>query len=132
MGGFRWLQAHNSANRLQLVINDLIGPEQNYTVKRRSIQDDLHLVYEVLGGIEDGTEAALNNLDQSKAFERLDHRFLATVLQMDQQSKPRLAGGGASEQKALRDFRGREVCLPGLPLSPLLYVLAWKAPAPFA
>ena len=32
------------ANRLQLVISDLIGPEQNYAVKRRSIQDNLHLV----------------------------------------------------------------------------------------
>ena len=32
------------ANRLQLVISNLIGPEQNYAVKGRSIQDNLHLV----------------------------------------------------------------------------------------
>ena len=32
------------ANSLQLVISDLIGPEQNYAVKGRSIQDNLHLV----------------------------------------------------------------------------------------
>ena len=32
------------ANCLQLVIIDLIGPEQNYAVKGRSIQDNLHLV----------------------------------------------------------------------------------------
>ena len=31
-------------NRLQLIISDLIGPEQNYAVKGRSIQDNLHLV----------------------------------------------------------------------------------------
>ena len=31
-------------NRLQLVISDLIRPEQNYAVKGRSIQDNLHLV----------------------------------------------------------------------------------------
>ena len=36
------------ANHLQLVISDLIGPEQTYTVKRRSIQDNLHLIREVL------------------------------------------------------------------------------------
>ena len=34
------------ANRLQLVISDLIGPEQNYAVRGRSIQDNLHLVHE--------------------------------------------------------------------------------------
>ena len=69
------------ANRLQLVISDLIGPEQTYAVKGRSIQDNLHLIREVLEGIEDSTEAALISLDQSKALDRVDHRFLATVLE---------------------------------------------------
>ena len=69
------------ANRLQLVISDLIGPEQTFAVKGRSIQDNLHLIGEVLEGREDGTEAALIGLEQSKAFDRVDHRFLATVLE---------------------------------------------------
>ena len=69
------------ANRLQLVISDLIGPEQTFAVKGRSIQKNLHLIREVLEGIEDDTEAALISLDQSKAFDRVDHRFLATVLE---------------------------------------------------
>ena len=68
------------ANRLQLVISDLIGPEQNYAVKERSIRDNLHLVRQILEGIKDDTKAALINLDQSKAFDRVDHRFLAAVL----------------------------------------------------
>ena len=67
---------------MQLVINDLIGPGQNYAVKGRSIQDNLHLIREVLEGIEDDTEAVLINLDQSKAFDRVDHRFLAVVLEI--------------------------------------------------
>ena len=50
-------------------------------MKRRSIQDNLHLIREVLEGIENGTDAALISLDQSKAFDRVDHRFLASVLQ---------------------------------------------------
>ena len=54
------------ANRLQLVISDLIGPEQTFAVKGRSIQDNLHLIREVLEGIKDDTEAALISLDQSK------------------------------------------------------------------
>ena len=67
------------ANCLQLVISDLIGPEQTYVVKGRLIQDNLHLICEVLEGIEDGTEAALFSLDQSKAFDRVDHWFLETA-----------------------------------------------------
>ena len=50
-------------------------------MKGRSIQDNLHLVPQILEGIEDDTEAALINLDQSKAFDRVDHRFLAAVLE---------------------------------------------------
>ena len=69
------------ANRLQIDISDLIGPEQTYAVKGRSIRDNLHMIREVLEGIEDGTEAALISLDQSKAFDRVDHRFLASVLE---------------------------------------------------
>ena len=69
------------ANRLQLVISDLIGPEQTYAMKGRSIQDNLHLIREVLEGTEDGTEAALISLHQTKSFDRVDHRFLATVLE---------------------------------------------------
>ena len=62
------------ANRLQLVISDLVGPEQNYAVKGRSIRDNLHLVLQILEGIKDDSKAALINLDQSKAFDRVDHR----------------------------------------------------------
>ena len=69
------------ARVLAIVYSDLIGPEQTYAVKRRSISDNLHLIREVLEGVEDGLEAALINLDQSKAFDRVDHQFLATVLE---------------------------------------------------
>ena len=68
-------------NRLQRVISDLIGPEHTFAVKGRSIQDNLHLIHEVVEGIEDDTEASLISLDQSKAFDRVDHRFLETVLE---------------------------------------------------
>ena len=42
-------------NRLQIVISNLIGPEQNYAVKGKSIQDNLQTVREVLEGLEDDT-----------------------------------------------------------------------------
>ena len=66
------------ANRLKIFISDLIGPEQTYAVNGRSIQYSLHLICEVLEGIE-GMEATLITLDQSKAFDRVDHRYLASV-----------------------------------------------------
>ena len=66
--------------RLQLVISDLIGPEQKYAARGRSIQDNLRLVRGILEELKDNTEAALINLDQPKAFDRVDHRFLATIL----------------------------------------------------
>ena len=69
------------ANRLQLIISDLIGPEQNYGVNGRSIQENFHLVPKILERLKDDTEAALINLDQSKASGRVDHRFLATILE---------------------------------------------------
>ena len=69
------------ANCFQLVIRDLIGPEQNYAVKGRSIQDNLQLMCEVLEGLEDSTETMLINLDPSKDFDRVDHWFLAAVLE---------------------------------------------------
>ena len=68
-------------NRLQVVINDLIEPEQTYAVKGRSIQDNLHLIRETIEGLDDDTQAALINLDQSKAFDSVDHRFLASILE---------------------------------------------------
>ena len=69
------------ANRLRLVISDLISPEQTFAVKGRSIQDNLHFIRKVLEGIKDDREATLISLDQSKAFDWVDDRFLASVLE---------------------------------------------------
>ena len=69
-----WKQPDRDAGRVRF-------DRQNYAVKRRSIQDNLHLVREILEGLKDDTEAALINLDQSKAFNGVDHRFLATILE---------------------------------------------------
>ena len=122
------------ANRLQLVISDLIGSEQTFAVKGRSIQDNLHLIREVLEGIEDGTKAALISLDQSKAFDRVDHRFLATVLETVG-FKPefrRWISMMYHNPQAVVQVNGRRSRVfaversvrQGCSLSPLLYVLA--------
>ena len=122
------------ANRLQLVISDLIGPEQTFAVKGRLIQDNLHLIREVLEGIKDYTEAVLISLDQSKAFDRVDHRFLATVLETAG-FKPefrRWISMMYHNPQAVVQVNGRRSgaiaiersVWQGCDLSPLLYVLA--------
>ena len=67
-------------NRLREVVDSLIGPEQTYAMAGRSIRSNLHLIREVLEGVEDDQNAALVSLDQSKAFDRVDHRYLFKVL----------------------------------------------------
>ena len=122
------------ANRLQIIVSDLIGSKQTFTVKRRLIQDNLHLICEVLEGIEDRTEAALISLDQSKAFDRVDHRFLATVFETAgfqpefhrwismRYHNPQ--GVVQVNGRRLRVFAIERSVRQGCPLSPLLYVLA--------
>ena len=121
------------ANSLQLVISDLIGPEQTFAVKGRSIQDNLHLIREVLEGIKDDTEAALISLDQSKAFDRIEHRFVATVLETAgfQPEFRRWISMMYHNPQAVVQVNGRRSraltiersVRQGCPLSPLLYVL---------
>ena len=90
---------------------------------------------EVLEGLEDDTEAALINLDQSKAFDKVDHRFLATVMKTAG-FKPEFrkwisiqpAGSGAGEQEALDGFRDLAYSLAGLPLFPLSSRFGTPAP----
>ena len=57
-----------------------MGPEQNYAVKGKSIQNNFHLFREIIEGIEDNTDATLISFDQCKAFNRVNYRFLAAVL----------------------------------------------------
>ena len=122
------------ANCLQLVISDLIGPEQNYAVKGRSIHDNLHLVHQILEGIKDDTEAALINLDQSKAFDRVDNWFLAAVLETTRFEPEfhKCIGMLYHNPQAVvqvnkrhsRAFVIERSDRQGCPLSPLIYVLA--------
>ena len=106
-------------------------------MKGRSIQDNLHLIREVLEGIEDDTEAALISLDQSKTFDRVDHRFLATVLETAG-FKPELRrwinmmyhNPQAGERKAFEGFRDRAFGSAGLPPVSSSLCPRFGAPAP--
>ena len=122
------------ANRLRIVMDSLVDPEQTYALRGRSIQNNLHLIRTVLEGIEDDTEAALINLDQSKAFDRVDHRFLGAVLEtagfgdgfrrwisiLYKSPTARVQVNG----KCSESFPLSRSVRQGCPLSPLLYCLA--------
>ncbi|CAM2098424.1 unnamed protein product [Caretta caretta] len=69
--------------RLGSVMADVIHPDQTYTVPGRSIFDNLFLVRDLLElGRRDGLSFALLSLDQEKAFDRVDHGYLLSTLQV--------------------------------------------------
>ena len=120
------------ANRLQTVLPSLICPEQTCAVKGRTIQDSLHLVRTIVEKV-DGN-AALINLDQSKAFDRVDHAFLEAVLSaagfgVDFRTWIRLLYASPGVVVEVNGVRSEPFALTrsirqGCPLSPMLYILA--------
>ena len=120
------------SGRLQVVLDKLIGPEQTCAVKGRSIQDNLHLVRTIIEKVDNG--AALIKLDQSKAFDRVDHRFLESVLSAaglghDFRSWIRLLYASPSAVVEVNGVKSKPIILSrsirqGCPLSPMLYILA--------
>ena len=120
------------ANRLQTVLPSVICPEQTCAVKGRTIQDSLHLVRTIIEKV-DGN-AALINLDQSKAFDRVDHAFLEAVLSaagfgLHFRSWIRLLYASPGIMVEVNGVRSEPFTLTrsirqGCPLSPMLYILA--------
>ena len=122
-------------NHLQIVIRDLIGPEQNDPMQGTSIQHNLQ-IHEIIEGIEDITDDALISSNQSKAFERMD-RFLAVVLETTrfEPESHRLIhtlypNPQAGEREALGVFRDRAVGSVGLFPGPSSLCRHFGAPAP--
>ena len=66
------------ADCLQTVLPNLICPEPSCALKVWTIQDSLHKVCTIVEKVN--RKDTLIILDQSKAFDRVDHGFLETVL----------------------------------------------------
>ncbi len=69
------------ALRLREVMVSIIHPDQTYCVSCRLISDKVTLICDVLSVSNDlGIETGLVSIDQEKAFERVEHRYLWQVL----------------------------------------------------
>ena len=101
-------------------------------MKGRTIQDSLHLVRTIVEKVNGN--AALINLDRSKAFDRVDHAFLEAVLSaagfgLHFRSWIRLLYASPGVMVEVNGVRSEPFTLTrlirqGCPLSPLLYILA--------
>ena len=69
------------ANRLRTVLAEIVNEDQTCSVPGRSISDHLNLMRDLLDYIDKTDECGiLLNLDQEKAFDRVDRDFLQNVL----------------------------------------------------
>ncbi|CAM2112542.1 unnamed protein product [Caretta caretta] len=70
--------------QLGSVLADVIHPDQTDTVLDRSIFNNLFMVQDLLElGRRDGLSFALLSRDQEKAFDRVDHGYLLSTLQLN-------------------------------------------------
>ena len=68
--------------RLRTVIDSIVNTDQTCGVVGRSILDNLHLMRNVIDYVNSkNLNAAIISLDQSKAFDRVSHNYLFSVLQ---------------------------------------------------
>ena len=105
-----------------------------YSFIYKSIQDDLHLIREVLEEIKDITKATLISLHQSNAFDRVIHRFLETAgFQLESRRWISMMYHHPQAVVQVNGRRSRAFAIEhsvqqGYPLSPLL-CLSFGAPA---
>ncbi|CAG8649630.1 12645_t:CDS:2 [Ambispora leptoticha] len=125
------------ANRINPICNQLIGPEQQAFIRRRSIMDTALDILTVLRNQTDQSKQYwLLLLDQQKAFDRVNHSYLQMVLQkmsfdpkftkivntlFSTQQAHITANGHISEP-----FKVERGVRQGDPLSLLLYILAFN------
>ena len=129
--------------RMGRVLPFIIGLEQTCSIIGRSISDNCHLLRNVVDYINSKPQmgAALINLDFSKAFHRVSHKYLFATLKAfgfgpDFISWIRLLYQDISSSVLLNGFVTEAIGVhrgvrQGCPLSPLLYVLSVE-PFPLA
>ena len=123
------------SSRLSKVLEEIIHPDQTCSIPGRTIQDNLHLIRNLIEYSNDkNTAAAILSLDQSKAFDRVSHEYLFNVLHSfgfgpQFISLVKLLYTDIYSSVLVNGYVGREFPVScsvrqGCSLSPLLYVLS--------
>ena len=126
--------------RLRNVLDEIVHPDQTCSVPGRTIQDNVHLIRNLIEYVNDkNMPAAIISLDQSKAFDRVSHEYLFKVLHgfgFGPQfiSLVKLLYNDIYSSVLVNGFVSREFPVQcsvrqGCSLSPLLYILCME---PFA
>ena len=70
------------ANRLRIIADKIIGDHQTCSIKGRRIMDNLNLIRDVISESDyTGFELFILSVDQSKAFDRISHKYLFKLLE---------------------------------------------------
>lgn len=70
------------ANRLKYVLPNIISPNQTSSVLRRDISENICGIRDVIDMVEDNSSSGyIINIDQMKAFDRVSHKYLFTILE---------------------------------------------------
>ena len=120
--------------RLSKVLEPIVDPDQTCSVPGRSINSNVILLRDTLDYIKRTNETGiLVNLDQEKAFDRVDRSFLKNLLQLFGFGPSFLNWihtlyNGANMRILVKDFLSRPINIQrgvrqGDSLSPMLYVL---------
>jgi len=123
--------------RLTKVIKEIVHPDQTCSIPDRTIQDNVHLIRNLVEYTNDkNMPAAIISIDQSKAFDRVSHDYLFSVLSnlgfkptfislikllYTEINSSILVNGFISEQ-----FPVERSVRQGCCLSPLLYVITME------
>jgi exonuclease III len=123
------------ANRMKMVLNDIIAPTQNYSVPGRDIADTIITLRDVINKMNsDKRGGIVLSIDFNKAFDRVEHDFMFRVLEkygfgnriigwiklLYRKAKSRVKCNGVLTDSFILERSVRQGC----PLSALLYVLS--------
>lgn len=65
---------------LQSVAKIIMGPEQAWALKDRTIQSNMHLNCTILEGVKNDDRATLINLNNFRSFDTADNQYLTAIL----------------------------------------------------
>ena len=125
------------ANKLKPHLNTLIHTNQQCNIKGRNIQNHNHFIRDLIQYTNDkNIQTCILSLDQEKAFDRVDHTYLHTILQHNKLGDyfcnwVRILYRTPISNLIINNTLSKNINInrsvrQGCPLSPYLYILAFE------